>query len=182
MPEIIMVRHGEASASFRESTDPDPGLSQLGQAQAREVAARLRSLSGFDLFTSPLKRARETAARLASIWNLEPRIEPRVSEIPSESVALADRGEWLSEILSNRWSQVEVEQQAWRGQLLKCLAEADTPRIYFSHFVAINVVTGAATGDDRVVNTYPAHTSVFHFSSDAGNLSILERGDVVSPT
>ena len=174
MTEIIMVRHGEASASFRESTDP--GLSKLGRAQAREVADHLRGLSGFELFTSPIKRARETAQPLAGIWGVQPRVEPRVSEIPSEGVALADRGEWLSKIMSNRWSEVRGDQQAWREQLLECLAEADSPSIYFSHFIAINVVVGVATGDDRVVNTHPKNTSVFRFSNDQGRLTILEHG------
>ena len=32
MTEIILVRHGEASASWQESTDP--GLSELGERQA----------------------------------------------------------------------------------------------------------------------------------------------------
>lgn len=174
MPEIIMVRHGQASANFIQ--DADPGLSGLGRAQAREIAGVLKGLSGYKLFTSPLQRARETADPLAAVWKVDPIVEPRVSEVPSDGVSLAERGEWLMQIMSSRWSDVEDRQRAWRDELLECLLTADTPRIYFSHFIAINVAVGAATGDDRVVNTRPKNTSVFRLSSEGSSVSILERG------
>lgn len=175
MPEIIMVRHGQASANFRESVDPC--LSDLGRNQARQVAARLEDLVDYDLFTSPLKRAQETAAPLAKKWSRQAILEPRVSEIPSEGVALADRGEWLTKIMSLRWSSVDGVRKLWREELLQCVIQADTPRIYFSHFISINVLVGAVTGDDRVVCTYPKNTSMFRFCNDGGELSILEVGD-----
>ena len=179
MSEIILVRHGEASANFRESIDP--GLSDLGHSQAREVAERLSGLTGFDLFTSPLARAKETAEPLSSIWEKPAIIEPRVRELPSEGIALADRGEWLSRIMTGRWSEVDAERSRWRDELLNCLSESDTPRIYFSHFIAINVVVGAITRDDRVVCVFPKNTSVFRFANQGGELSIIEFGEQFEP-
>lgn len=179
MSEIILVRHGEASADFRESTNP--GLSDLGRRQALEVAARLSHLKGFELFTSPLKRAQETAEPLSGTWGKPAAIETRVREIPSEGIALADRGEWLSRIVSGRWSQVDGEQSRWRDALLQCLLQANTPRIYFSHFIAINVVVGAITEDDRVVCVFPKNTAVFRFANEDGELSIVELGEQFEP-
>ena len=179
MSEVILVRHGEASANFRDCTDP--GLSDLGRTQALQVAERLSDLTGFDLFTSPLARAKETAEPLSRIWGKPAIIEPRVREIPSEGIALADRGEWLSRIMSGRWSQVEAEQSRWRDELLQCLIDSDTPRIYFSHFIAINVVVGHVTQDDRVVCAFPKNTSVFRFANQDGELSIVELGEQFEP-
>ena len=65
MTEIILVRHGEASASWQESTDP--GLSELGKRQAEECANLLLNINEIDkyeLVSSPLKRAIETGSKL----------------------------------------------------------------------------------------------------------------------
>ena len=48
MTEIILVRHGEASASWQESTDP--GLSELGKRQAEECANLLLNINGIDKY------------------------------------------------------------------------------------------------------------------------------------
>ena len=73
MTEIILVRHGEASASWQESTDP--GLSELGKRQAEECANLLLNINGIDkyeLLSSPLKRAIEQdqnlKKNLREIW------------------------------------------------------------------------------------------------------------------
>ena len=66
---IYLVRHGEATGY----DGADPGLSELGASQAREVAQRLDEIVGapIDLITSPLRRARETAQPLAARWSKE---------------------------------------------------------------------------------------------------------------
>ena len=178
MPEIIMVRHGEASENFRTSTNP--GLSALGQEQAIEVCNRLAHLTSHALYASPLKRARETAAPLEQAWGRSARIEPRVSEIPSEGVDFNDRGEWLARIMTGHWADVDPLQAEWRAELIDCLLTAATPRIYFSHFIAMNVAIGLATGDDRVICARPRNTSVFRFSNDGGRLSVIASGEELS--
>ena len=61
---IYLVRHGEATGY----DGADPGLSELGASQARQVAQRLAEIAGapIELVTSPLRRARETAQPLAA--------------------------------------------------------------------------------------------------------------------
>ena len=92
MPRLYLIRHGEAEAAFDAALDP--GLSPRGQGQAEEIAARLEALGPLALFTSPLKRARETVAPLERTWRLCARIEPRIAEIPSPSDDPAARGPW----------------------------------------------------------------------------------------
>jgi probable phosphoglycerate mutase len=73
--EIYLIRHGDAVP------DPDdmlPGdyddqnLSALGRRQAEALAERLRSTRFDALYTSPLRRTRQTAAPLAQQLGMEP--------------------------------------------------------------------------------------------------------------
>jgi broad specificity phosphatase PhoE len=47
----------------------------------------------------------------------------------------------------------------------------------FTHFVAINVLVGAATGDDRVWSCSPAHASVTVIDVDGRDLTVISLGD-----
>ena len=75
---IFLVRHGEAAAGWGDH--PDPGLSDLGQAQAHQVASNLADLGATSLISSPMQRCRETASPLAEHLGTSARIEPAVSE------------------------------------------------------------------------------------------------------
>jgi probable phosphoglycerate mutase len=80
--EVWLVRHAESAwnALGRWQGHADPGLSARGRAQALTLA---RTLAGEDfgaLVTSDLRRARETAAALASALGLEPEADARLRE------------------------------------------------------------------------------------------------------
>lgn len=76
---ILIVQHGD-----KERRAGDPGLTRLGHDQARLVAERLARLDGPErpvaLRTSPLRRARETAAPIAAALHLEARPDDRLRE------------------------------------------------------------------------------------------------------
>jgi broad specificity phosphatase PhoE len=150
MTRLYLVRHGRAAAGW--DTDPDPGLDEIGQRQAVAVAARLATFGPLPIMTSPLRRCQETAGPLATSWNVEPRIEGAVSEIPSpEGVAMADRIEWLREAMRGAWSDLPTRYGDYRDLVVSTLAAIEGDAVVFSHFVAINVAIGAATLDDRLV-------------------------------
>ncbi len=52
----------------------------------------------------------------------------------------------------------------------------------FSHYVAINVIAGAATDDGRVVVFSPDNCSVTVFETDGGKLALIEKGSEASLT
>ena len=59
--ELILVRHGESTWS-RQEADADPPLTELGREQARRLGQWLDAHYQFTAFySSPLRRARETA-------------------------------------------------------------------------------------------------------------------------
>lgn len=74
-PRIVVVRHAESEHHIRRLSGgwTDTPLTELGQRQAAAVAARLaREVAGpVRLYTSDLKRAAETAARIAAALGIE---------------------------------------------------------------------------------------------------------------
>lgn len=174
MARIYLVRHGKAAAGFDGHLDP--GLHDTGKHQAQEAADVLEPLGPLNLLSSPLARALETAAPLAKRWQREPVIEKRVAELPSPTDDLAARARWLRNMMSGNWADVP-ELAGWRSRLVECLHELTEDSVIFSHFIAINVAVGEATGDDRVVCFGPDNGSITIVESDGRSLSIVQLGD-----
>ncbi|MEZ5551887.1 MAG: histidine phosphatase family protein [Pseudomonadales bacterium] len=174
MPQIYLVRHGQAAAGF--DGHADPGLSELGRRQAIAVADDLAALGPLPVYSSPLARARETAQPLARRWQREILIEPRVAEIPSPSDDLATRSAWLRRAMAGRWSDLDSSLLAWRRALIDCVSGLAGDSVVFCHFIAINVVVGAAREDDRMVIFSPDNGSITRISTDGSQLQVLELG------
>ena len=79
---IVLLRHGrtEWNAARRYQGQEDPPLDEVGQAQAIEAAALVAAMRPDLLVTSDLRRARQTAEKLASLTGLELRTDPRLRE------------------------------------------------------------------------------------------------------
>jgi len=181
MSRIHMVRHGRAAAGFGESMDP--GLDELGRSQADTVAAKLASLGPLPILASPLARTRQTAAPLAKLWKREPVIEDAVAEIPSpKGMTLEARVAWLRKLMAGSWRDASPELATWRERCIATVAAIPRDTVIFSHYVAINVIAGAATGDDRVVVFSPDNCSVTVFETDGTKLRLIEKGGEASLT
>jgi broad specificity phosphatase PhoE len=85
---IVLVRHGETdwNRERRFQGHADPPLNDAGRAQALDCADELRAETFAAVYTSPLLRARETAAILAHELGLEP--------LADESLQEVDVGSW----------------------------------------------------------------------------------------
>jgi len=84
--EIVLVRHG---LPVRIDVVPgggsaDPGLAPRGVEQAERVAAALQHDRIDALYSSPLRRAVDTAAPLAAALGLDPVLEPGIREFDSD--------------------------------------------------------------------------------------------------
>ncbi|MBT4159877.1 MAG: histidine phosphatase family protein [Gammaproteobacteria bacterium] len=175
MPRILLVRHGQAAGTYTD--EMDPGLSEFGQQQARTVADYLTGEMPLTLISSPLKRAKETAEPLRQKYDAKLGIEERVSEIPSPGLSLSERGGWLQGVMQGVWSEQIDDLLQWREALLDCLRSQPADCAIFSHYVAINVATGYAQGDDQVTVFSPDNTSVTELSNESGDLTLVKRGD-----
>ena len=174
MAKVYMVRHGKAAAGF--DGHADPGLDDLGRAQAEATAALLADLGPLPIYSSPLARARETAVPLAERWQSEVIIEPRVAEIPSPTEDLAERSAWLRQAMAGSWSTLDDSLQTWRRELIDCVTAMPEDSVVFCHFIAINVAVGGAENDDRMVIFSPDNGSVTTLANDGGTLRVLELG------
>jgi probable phosphoglycerate mutase len=72
--ELLFIRHGETDWNKlqRFQGQIDVPLNEAGVRQAERLAARLAEERHDAFYSSDLLRARQTAARLASAWGLEP--------------------------------------------------------------------------------------------------------------
>jgi broad specificity phosphatase PhoE len=171
---LYLIRHGQASAGFAEALDP--GLDEIGQAQAQAVAQELALLGPLPVVTSPLRRARETAAAFESLWGVQARVEPAVAEIPTPTMDLQARIAWLRRAMHGRWGDLPAAYQEWRSQVVACLVALGTSAVVTTHFVAINVAVGAATDDDRMVCCEPDHCSCTVLEVVDGRLRVVTLG------
>lgn len=181
MVKLYLIRHGRAEAGFGESMDP--GLDALGREQAEAVAAALGALGPLPILSSPLRRAQETAAPLAKLWNAAPVVEPAVAEIPSpKGMTLEERVLWLRKLMAGTWRDVSPELAMWREHCIATTVAIPRDTAIFSHYIAINVLFGAAAGDDRVVAFSPDNCSVTVFETDGTRLKLIEKGSEASLT
>ena len=100
--ELILVRHGLPVRQELASGRADPELSAAGKLQAQQVADWLHN-EGIDaVYTSPMRRARETAAPLATRLNCTPAVHAAIAEydraashyIPMEELKREDYAAW----------------------------------------------------------------------------------------
>lgn len=171
MARLTLVRHGEAAAGWGD--DPDPGLSELGRRQADAVAQALAAAGPMPILVSPLRRTLETADPLARRWRTEAIVEPGVGEIRTPT-GLGDRATWLRGVMAGRWSEQDPRLRAWADDVVDVLLAQAEDTVVVSHFVAINVAVGRASGDDRVVCVRPGNCSRTVLDTAGGALRLVE--------
>ena len=184
---IYMIRHGKAAAGW--DGDADPGLDDVGRAQAENVAAQLKEMlsDAVPVLSSPLKRCQETAIPLAKSWQVSPEIEPRVAEIPSPIEDLGARTVWLRRVMSGTWDALYDDPEStghdfrgWYDDVLAALHGlhdgADRHVVVFSHFIALNVAYCAAMGTKDVVSFVPDNCSLNVFETDGKELRLVTKG------
>jgi len=166
MPRHYLVRHARPAASWGEETDP--GLDATGRQQAEAAALTLaQTLDPMPIYTSPLRRCRETAYPLERVWQRSAEVFDPVAELPAPPVDLRARQQWLEQAMLGTWQEMNdfappgsPDYLAWRKTLLDSLARIPHDSVIFSHFIAINVVVGAARSREDVVCFRPDHASI----------------------
>lgn len=91
---ILLLRHAEtAEPSYFHGAESDVGLGDAGHRQAAEVAPRLAAAAPSAVYSSGMRRARETGQAIAAACSLELRILDALHERkmgPLSGVARAD--------------------------------------------------------------------------------------------
>lgn len=104
---VLFVRHGQTATTGKVLPGRAPGLhlAEVGHLQAKAVGERLAMLKKVDaVYSSPLERARETAAPIAEARGLKVTVDKGLVE--------CDFGEWTGAALKDlarkpEWSNVQ---------------------------------------------------------------------------
>lgn len=194
---LLLVRHGQITANIESrwhgSTDAD--LTALGHQQAERVAAHLRRARPdvAAIYTSPLRRARDTAAPIGEALGLPVVVDPALAEygigvLENETFAdLADRHRFFAQTEENPdWAPPGGESLA--GVAARVLASwRDIAHRHPAHEVVLvshgaAIATGLASlidGDPRVWPRYRfRNTSITEVELEpVARLIALDVGD-----
>lgn len=177
---IYLVRHGLAAAGV---ADLDPGLAELGHEQAQAAAKALSAVTRARLVVSPLRRTRETADPIAQALGLAPEIRDEVAEVFDPAMPSEQRQAMIGPFMAGMWGDQPDVLRAWRARVVDALltmglesAAAGGDLVVVSHYIAIGVAIGEATGDDRVVPAPIANCSITSLEVGQGEFTLLEAG------
>jgi probable phosphoglycerate mutase len=103
----LLLRHGQTPLSIekRFSGIGDPSLTEVGRAQAQAAAERLRDSGAAVVVASPLARAQQTAAAVASVLGVDVRTEEGFRE--------TDFGDWEGYTFGEVRATWPAELDAW---------------------------------------------------------------------
>ncbi len=184
--DLLLIRHGLPLRVERDDGLPaDPPLSAEGRAQAERVALWLAHESIDHIVSSPLLRARETAAPLAEALGLPVEIEPRVAEydrdsalyVPLEELRRTDYPAWKAFMQTGYPEGVEIERFIVDVQsaLDACISRHRGRRVaVFCHGGVINVFAAQVLGSARPLFFQPDYTSINRFAAaSSGERSVI---------
>lgn len=165
--DLLLIRHGESEPARPGQPFPlrdghgDPSLHPRGHAQARAVAARLRSETLHAIYVTTLRRTHQTAAPLAERLGLTPIMEPDLREVhlgdwdggEYRIRAANDDPAWQRALARHEWGEIPgaettaALQARVRAALLRlAAAHADQRIAAFVHGGVIGAALAIATG------------------------------------
>ena len=157
---LLFVRHGQASASWENHLDP--GLSEIGKDQAKNLTSnkKLPNLSDYDFLSSPKLRAIETSKPLAEKYRKEVVIDESFIEIPSSNIELNQKQEWLKNIIKMKKKDLPMLIQQWQKNIFLNISNIKKDTIIFTHFMVINSVVSDFVKADSIMHFFPDYTSI----------------------
>ena len=154
--KIYIIRHGEAAKSWE--VDRDPELSLRGREQAQNISDILvqEDLNDFQIISSPLRRAIETAEPISKKLNKEVEINESFIEIPPPGIDMSERPSWLRDMFSKGVDQFEKPQADWRDKIINVTHSFKSPTLIFSHFMVIRLLYTSPSPRDLRASRMPS--------------------------
>ncbi len=194
--EIVLVRHALPVRidATPDGTAADPQLAERGFLQAERVVQALAVDEVTALYTSPSRRARETAAPLEQALGMSAEVEPGIAEfdsadssyVPVEELKAAGDPRWESLMKGDLYSR-GVDPVAFRARVVEAVERIVTRHpggraVLFSHAGAINAAAGHVLGQERTIWFPPAYCSLTRIGAARdgrrGITSLNETGHV----
>lgn len=190
--DLLLIRHAEPERIEAADGPADPVLRERGHDQARRLARWLDGEPLDAVWTSPLRRARQTADVLAAGRGLEIQVDDGLAEfdrlatsyIPYEELK-ANRDERYLAMLEGGFDHPGVDGNAFRRDVVDAVERviASHPgqrAAIVAHGGVINVYLGHVLGLTRPLWFEPGYTSISRVAAartgERGIVSVNETG------
>ena len=170
--ELVIVRHAEPVRIVDADGPADPPLTERGLLQAKAVAEWLGAEQIDALYSSPLRRAIQTAQPIAAACGLEFVLDDDVAEydrhntsyIPYEELKRARDPQFLA-LVENRLEEYATEGAAWRDSVIaamgRIIAAHPGQRVaVVCHGGVVNVFAANVLDLERELFFEPEYTSI----------------------
>ena len=194
--ELVLVRH---ALPVRVDATPDgapadPGLAPRGREQAGRLVAALAHDRVDGVYTSPSRRARETAVPLEQALRTRAEVDEGLAEfdsrdgsyVPVEELKAAGDPRWAALARGDLYS-AGVDPVAFRARVVASVERIAARHpggrvVLFSHAGAINAAAGAVLGQERTIWFAPDYCSLTRIAAARdgrrGVVSLNETGHV----
>lgn len=194
--ELVLVRHALPVRidATPDGAPADPELAPRGHKQAQRLVDALALDEVDALYTSPSRRARETAAPLERALGRAAVVEDGLAEfdtadssyVPVEELKAAGDPRWTALVHGDLYSR-DVDPVAFRARVVDAVERIAARHpggrvVLFSHAGAINAATGAVLGQERTIWFAPDYCSISRIAAARdgrrGIVSLNETGHV----
>lgn len=162
--ELLLIRHARPARVTSVDGPADPPLTELGQRQSDALASWLMDEDITAVYTSPMRRALQTAAPLATKLGLEARVEPALQEYDAESRSyvpieeLQAAGDLRAALLPD---DPEAFQQGVIAGIEAIISRHDQGKLAIvCHGGVINVYAAWVLKSSRMFFFFPQYTSI----------------------
>ncbi len=185
--DLLIVRHALPQRVEVEGRAADPGLAPLGHRQAQAVADWLAP-EGIDaVYTSPMTRARETAAAIAATVGLDATVEDGVAEydrdseayIPIEELKAEGDPRWTEMLAGGYFSEEGVDPIEFQSGVVGAMdriidANPSRTAVVVCHGGVMNAYVGHVLGIEQYMVFEPAYTGITRIrASSRGHRSLV---------
>ncbi len=194
--EIVLVRHALPVRidATHDGGPADPELAERGREQAARLVDALAADHVTALYTSPSRRARETAAPFERALGMTAQVEDGIAEfdakdssyVPIEELKAAGDPRYTALIHGDLYSH-DVDPVAFKARVVEAIERIAARHpggraVLFTHAGSINAATGAVLGQEKVIWFAPAYCSITRIGAARdgrrGIVSLNETGHV----
>jgi probable phosphoglycerate mutase len=170
--ELLLIRHAEPVRIVDADGPADPPLVDRGREQAERLGAWLATEPLDAIWTSPLRRARETAAAVATHHGLEVVVDDELAEFDKEATSYipyeelkATRDERFVAMVEGRLEDYDVDPADFQAGVVRAIervidANPGGTVGVVCHGGVINAYLAHVLGIDRLLFFEPVYTSI----------------------
>jgi probable phosphoglycerate mutase len=189
--ELLLIRHAEPVRIVEADGPADPPLHERGRTQAELLGEWLATEPLDGIWSSPLRRARETAAAVAAHHGLEPQVDHELAEFDKEATSYipveelkATRDERFVAMAEGRLEEFDVDPKTFQAGVVAAIErviEANPGRTVgvVCHGGVINAYLAHLLGIDQLLFFLPGYTSISRVAaSRQGHRSVVSLNEL----